>query len=35
MTHIWTMALTVVGVLVMFGIYGVEWKQNKPKHEQQ
>ena len=36
MTYIWTMALTIVGVLVLFGVYGIEWKQkqNKPKHEQ-
>ena len=31
MEHILTMILTVVGVLVLLGVYGIEWKKNNNK----
>ena len=28
MTHVLTILLTVAGVLVLLGVYGIEWKKN-------
>jgi hypothetical protein len=29
MTHVLTMILTVVAVMVLLGVYGIEWKRNR------
>jgi len=31
MTHIWIMGLTILGVLVIFGVYGIDWNKTKSK----